>query len=583
MSALLSLFGPRKQAGEITDLSNPALWLQEWSFGRRTASGERVSPESALSLPAYLAALRIVSGDVAKVVKRLHRKRDTRGSDLQDGHPVDDLLYDRWNPIHSSFDGFRILVHWVMGWGNGYAEIVRNGLGEAVELWPIHPSRITPRMADGHRVVYDWRHPDTKELVTLDARDVYHLRGLGDGLKGYSVVRHAAETLGLGQAAQLHAAAFFGEGMTKRPVFFLPEKMDPEGRRGLRRRIMGDRSNDAVGSRKIPIVDGISAGEVKEFGINPRDAQFIESMEFFGVADVSRITGCPLWLLSSDKTAKGWSTYDQQYQAYIDGTLVHHTEAIKAEGRLKLIREQDRRKFKIVVNFNSLLRADSKSRSEYLEKEWRAGRLTRNEGRELNDLNPIEDDPNADRYYITADLVPADLEDVEPTPEPAPIDAVEEVEDDEADDDVDAAGDDADEAPDDVEDEDAMARFRSAVEVARPAFDDAAARMVARESARLASAVKRYAGNAKRYNEWADKFHAEQAEAVRAAFAPAVSVVSGFASAHGLEIVGAVEVVAAEQEKLQQRAMADEADLVRAMAGAWFDAAVSAVQEVPDA
>ena len=42
--------------------------------------------------------------------------------------------------------------------------------------------------------------------------------GLGSGIEGYSVVRFASETLGLGLAAQRHAAAFFGEGLAKRLV-----------------------------------------------------------------------------------------------------------------------------------------------------------------------------------------------------------------------------------------------------------------------------------------------------------------------------------------------------------------------------
>ncbi len=112
------------------------------------------------------------------------------------------------------------MQHRRMAWGNAYAEIVRDGTGAPVELWPVHSSRVRPELkADGRTLVYRVRGDGTKEQP-FAPRDVFHLRGMGSGVEGYSVVRLASETLGLGLAAQRHAGAFFGEGLAKRLVAF---------------------------------------------------------------------------------------------------------------------------------------------------------------------------------------------------------------------------------------------------------------------------------------------------------------------------------------------------------------------------
>ncbi|MBL9086791.1 MAG: hypothetical protein JNM10_06580, partial [Planctomycetia bacterium] len=87
--------------GGVTDLQNPALWLSDWALGRKTASGEQVTAESALGLSAYYACLRNGAEDVAKLPRQLRRARgQKRGSDLLQGHPLARVL-KRPNPVMS--------------------------------------------------------------------------------------------------------------------------------------------------------------------------------------------------------------------------------------------------------------------------------------------------------------------------------------------------------------------------------------------------------------------------------------------------------------------------------------------------
>ncbi len=532
MSAILDLFGVRPSAASLSgayDLSNPA-FIQALDLGRATTSGERVTPGAAMGLPAYSAALRIVSGDVAKVDLELRKDRaNGRGSDHAKNHPADTLVGDRWNPVMSAFEGWRVLVHRCMSWGNGYAEIVRDGNGRAVEMWPIHPTRIKPRLKDDSRtLVYDYKPDGSVVTKTLAARDIFHLKGMGDGIEGYSVVRACAESLGLGLAAQRQAARFYGEGMSKKLIATVKEKLSAPGRKGLRARIKGDEELDPVGRRQLPILEGDIT--LTEWGINPKEAQFIESRSF-SVADVSRITGCPLWMLSLLERAQGWSTFAMSYQAYIDGTLVHHAKAIQGEARLKFLTVPERRTHHFRFRWNTLMRTLPQDRADYYTKMRRLAALSGNEIRELEGQNPLEDEsgkliPEGDLYHVASDMVPLIPEEVpEPTAPTAPTappkddPEPDEPEDDPVEDDPEPEG-----------KEEASTEFLRTSLAMLPVFHATATSLVKREAARVSAALKRYAANSGLFDAWAEKFYAQFSEEATHAFEPAFAALFGLAA-----------------------------------------------------
>ncbi len=293
--------------GGTSDLSNPRYWLSEWAAGTTsTASGEAVTSESAMGLGVYYACLRNISEDLAKLPRQLRKQRAGRGSDLVRDHPAYRLWARRPNPLMSGYSFVRTMQHRAMGWGLACAEIVRDGAGRPVELWPIHPSRITPTVADdGRGVVYEWRATTASQPVALDSSQVFAVSALGDGITGYSVLRLASETLGLGLAAQKHAAAFFGEGMGKRLIASVKEVMSAEGRTGLRKRIAGEGLGYPVGKRLIPILEGDVT--LTDAGVPPDEAQFLENREFT-VEEVARWFRVALAKLQYHKRAQGWSS-----------------------------------------------------------------------------------------------------------------------------------------------------------------------------------------------------------------------------------------------------------------------------------
>jgi HK97 family phage portal protein len=512
VSLLLDLFsGGRRAEGH-------SLWEHGWSpvgvggmdltsDSARTAAGVDVNQEKALALVAYFAALRNMSQDIAKLPMQLRRRRRgrdgkaARGSDLAWDHDVSELLRE---PHSMGGFQFRQLMQFrALGWGNGYAEIVRDATGRAVELSPVHPSRMEPVLDDHGRIVkYAWREKAGDEPIKIPARNVLHVRGIGSGAKGLSLLRVGAEVLGLGLAAQRNAARFFSEGMAKRVVVFSKSILNAPGRKALRERILADKHLDPTGRRLLPIIEGDF--NIGDMGIPPEDAQLLESREFT-TEEIARLVRMALAKIQYHKRAQGWNSLELLNTDYATDSLQPWCVTWEDESRLKLLEPEERSDYFFKLVLQALMRGDSAARTNYYDSGLRNGWLSPNDVRELEDMNPI-DNPAADEYRVQAQMKPID----EPAPKalpppfvptppkPAP----------------------ADDDDDDDADEEERAAARAAL---APLLLDAAERVATKEAHVLQWGLRKHAANAAAFSAWAADLYAKLRDMAGKAFAPALA------------------------------------------------------------
>ena len=471
--------------------SGPSLWVQDVAFAPRTttASGEAVTHDSAMALSVYYACLNNISQDIAKLPLQLRRKRDGRGSDEATTHPVRVLVKHRPNPLMGAMQFRMTMQHRLLSWGNAYAEIVRDRTGRVLELWPVHPYRIKPVIEkDGRTLTYEYREDGyTGAPIRLAPRDVLHLRGLGSGIEGYSVLRFASETLGLGLAAQKHAAQFYGDGLGKRMVAVAKAKLDPKGRQAFRERLKGDRENDPMGARRLPFLEGDI--DLKDVGIPPDEAQFLETRSF-QVSDVARWFRMSLGKLQHNEKAQGWSTLEAANRDYATDALQPWAGLWEEECWLKLLTEgeqnEDRLYFQHV--FQALMRADFAARYEGYVKGVTNGWLSPNDVRDLEDMNPI-DDPWADEYRQQAQMVGSSTAETQTVGGAEPV-----------------------EAEEDAPSADAL----------RPVFDATAERMVRIEANECARAAAKHVSDKATFDQAVATFNWTHGGTVADAFAPVV-------------------------------------------------------------
>ena len=166
------------------------------------------------------ACVRILAEAIAGLPLHVYRYRSDGGKEKIPFHPLYYLLHDEPNPEMTSFVFRETLMSHLLLWGNAYAQIVRNGRGQAIALYPLLPNKMEVSRASNGELVYTY-YRDTDEsglnpkggYVTLRKDDVLHIPGLGfDGLIGYSPIAMAKNAIGMSLATEEYGAAFFANG-----------------------------------------------------------------------------------------------------------------------------------------------------------------------------------------------------------------------------------------------------------------------------------------------------------------------------------------------------------------------------------
>ena len=165
-------------------LSDPKAWSSAlWNlYGtNQTESGVNVDEHSALNLAAVFAAVNIISGDISTLPLGLFKTVSNKRKRITD-HPSLQVLTYRANPIMPAINVRRTLTAHMLSWGNMYAEIVRDGVNNVVELWPLTPDRVIPKWRSG-TVVYEIDRGSTTPKI-IQREGILHISGLGyNGIK----------------------------------------------------------------------------------------------------------------------------------------------------------------------------------------------------------------------------------------------------------------------------------------------------------------------------------------------------------------------------------------------------------------
>lgn len=94
-------------------------------------------------MTAVYACVRILSEAIAGLHLHLYRYNDKGGKEKAIDNPLYFLLHDEPNTEMTSFAFRETLMTHLLLWGNAYAQIIRNGKGEILGLYPLMPDRIT--------------------------------------------------------------------------------------------------------------------------------------------------------------------------------------------------------------------------------------------------------------------------------------------------------------------------------------------------------------------------------------------------------------------------------------------------------
>lgn len=393
-----SLFGFGQARDKPVDKAADAGY--SFLFGR-TTSGKPVNERTAMQTTAVYACVRILAEAVASLPLHVYEYQDDGGKKLVHDHPLYYLLHDEPNPEMTSFVFRETLMSHLLIWGNAYAQIIRDGAGRVLGLYPLLPDKMDVQRDDRGNIYYVYsrnsdENPMFKEYgdIRLKAEDVLHIPGLGfDGLIGYSPIAMAKNAVGMTLACEEYGASFFANGANPGGVLEHPGVLkDPSKVRESWNSVYRGVNN----AHKIAVLE--EGMKYQQIGIPPEEAQFLETRKF-QINEIARLYRIPPHMVG-DLDKSSFSNIEQQSLEFVKYTLDPWVIRWEQSLQRSLLLPGEKGKYFIKLNVDGLLRGDYQLRMNGYAVGRQNGWFSANDIREMENMNPIPDEQGGNLYLI---------------------------------------------------------------------------------------------------------------------------------------------------------------------------------------
>ena len=371
-----------------------------------TTSGKTVTERSAMQMTAVYSCVRILAEAVAGLPLNLYRYTEDGGKEKAIDHPLYLLVHDEPNPEMSSFVFRETLMTHLLLWGNAYAQIIRNGKGEVMALYPLMPNKMTVDRDERGQLYYSYQRSNDEavrskdQTVILRPSDVLHIPGLGfDGLVGYSPIAMAKNAIGMAIACEEYGAKFFANGAAPGGVLEHPGTIkDPQRVRESWQSTFGGSGN----ANKIAVLE--EGMKYTPIGISPEQAQFLETRKF-QINEIARIFRVPPHMVG-DLEKSSFSNIEQQSLEFVKYTLEPWVIRWEQSIQRTLLTEAEKAQYFVKFNLEGLLRGDYQSRMNGYATARQNGWMSANDIRELENLDRIPAEEGGDLYLINGNMLP---------------------------------------------------------------------------------------------------------------------------------------------------------------------------------
>lgn len=390
MGILSRLLKPRA----AVDINDERLWTS-WTSSI-SAAGVPVNATSAMTSSAVWACVRLIAESMATMPLIVYRNLPSGGRERATNHPIYSLLHDQPNRWQTAFEWIEMMTGHALLRGNAYSQIIPGPRGPVDTLIPIHPDRVTVEQLDNGVIRYRVRNNGKPDSI-LNDEDVMHIRGLSDdGVMGMSVISYAANSMGMTLAAEQYGSRFFRNDSRPGGVLKHPGKVkDPQ-------RIKESWQDLHSGENQHSVAVLEEGMEWQQIGINPNEAQFLETREF-QVADIARWFRVPLHMIQEVSGSTSWGTgIEQQQLGFVMFTLLPWARRWEQALSRDLILATQTYYAEFLID--SLVRGDIKSRYDAYAVGRNWGWLSVNDVRRLENLNPID---SGDQYLVPLNMAPA--------------------------------------------------------------------------------------------------------------------------------------------------------------------------------
>ena len=369
-----------------------------------TAAGKPVNEQTSMQVTAVYCCGRILSEAVASLPLHLYRYTSEGSKEKAVDHPLYFLLHNEPNPEMTSFAYRETMMTHLLLYGNCYSQIIRNGKGEVVALYPLMPNRMRVDRDTKGQLYYEYQTGQDEArtmkgtIVRLQPKDVLHIPGLGfDGLVGYSPIAMAKNAVGMAIACEEYGAKFFANGATPGGILEHPGVVkDPEKVRESWMSAFGGSAN----SNKVAVLE--EGMKYTPISISPEEAQFLETRKF-QIDEIARIFRIPPHMIG-DLEKSSFNNIEQQSLEFVKYTLDPWVCRWEQSMERSLLSQEEKKDYLFKFNVDGLLRGDYQSRMQGYAVGRQNGWMSANDIRSLENLDLIPDEEGGNLYLVNGNM-----------------------------------------------------------------------------------------------------------------------------------------------------------------------------------
>jgi HK97 family phage portal protein len=378
-----------------------ATWFADHE-GSVNSSGETINFRTALTIPTVYTAVRIIAESVASLPLLLYEFTG-QGHEEATDHPLHYLLSVQPNPNMTAYSLIECICASLCLAGNAYVEIERNGLGQAVALWPLHPRHTEPQIING-KLIYKTHdgvfgeEPNVHRYIIPE--DILHIPLFSfDGIRGFDPITLLRQSLGVAKAAERQGALWFGNSsMPLGGMLVNEDEMTPKQETEFRE--SWEKMQSGMHKGRIGVLTG--KWKLQSIGLNAEQVQFLQTRIFqrSEIAAMYRLSPSQV----GDTTRQANSNKVQENLSFVVDCLRPYLTRIEAEIIRKLLPSTGRKanKYKVSFDITERLRGDflTTQQAYALGRQW--GYLSGNDIRRAEGLNI--GGPELDVYWYPTNM-----------------------------------------------------------------------------------------------------------------------------------------------------------------------------------
>jgi HK97 family phage portal protein len=344
--------------------------------GYDTAPAAPVTFDSAMQLSVVWACVKLLAETVASLPLGIYRKTAT-GRELDPTHPLAILFAGRVNRWQNRIEFFESVILNLVVHGNAYCLIEKRG-GMIVSLLPLMSAQMEVRLLADGTVVYTYTQSQGIDVIA--AERIWHIKLMGNGIVGLSVLDYMRNTLGIAIGAEKAVSNIYTNGGKRSGVLMIDKLLTPEQRTQVRANFNGL----VEGGERLYVLE--AGAKFDPISLSPQDIELLASRRF-QVEEICRWFGVPSVMVNDTSGSTVWgSGISEIVRGFYKLTLRPILEKVELSITVSLVPREDRASFEAEFDFEGLLRSDQKSRYDGYRTGIQGGIITPNEAREWEGL-----------------------------------------------------------------------------------------------------------------------------------------------------------------------------------------------------